>query len=223
MRSRILLSGLCVTALLGAACSTTDPYRTDGPRNNTATGAIVGALGGALVGYLTNTSDSEQGRKNALIGAGVGALTGAAVGQYMDRQQRAMEEELTGTGVGVVRQGDVLVLRMPSDVTFGTNQDAINPAFYAVLDDVAGVLAQYDRSTIDIVGHADSDGADAYNLDLSQRRASNVARYLIDRNILPARMYVEGRGESQPIASNATAAGKAQNRRVEIMIRPFTG
>ena len=223
MRSRILLSGLCVTALLGAACSTTDPYRTDGPRNNTATGAIVGALGGALVGYLTNTSDSEQGRKNALIGAGVGALTGAAVGQYMDRQQRAMEEQLSGTGVGVVRQGDVLVLRMPSDVTFGTNQDAINPAFYAVLDDVAGVLAQYDRSTIDVVGHADSDGADAYNLDLSQRRASNVARYLIDRNILPARMYVEGRGESQPIASNTTAAGKAQNRRVEIMIRPFTG
>jgi outer membrane protein OmpA-like peptidoglycan-associated protein len=112
---------------------------------------------------------------------------------------------------------------MPSDVTFGTNQDAINPTFHVVLDDVAAVLAQYDRSTIDIVGHADSDGADAYNLDLSQRRASNVARYLIDRNILPARMYVEGRGESQPIASNATAAGKAQNRRVEIMIRPFTG
>ena len=223
MRSRILLSGLCVTALLGAACSTTDPYRTDAPRNNTATGAIVGALGGALVGYLTNTSDSEQGRKNALIGAGVGALTGAAVGQYMDRQQRAMEEQLSGTGVGVVRQGDVLVLRMPSDVTFGTNQDAINPTFHVVLDDVAAVLAQYDRSTIDIVGHADSDGADAYNLDLSQRRASNVARYLIDRNILPARLYVEGRGESQPIASNATAAGKAQNRRVEIMIRPFTG
>ncbi|WP_298123731.1 OmpA family protein [Brevundimonas sp.] len=223
MRSRILLSGLCVTALLGAACSTTDPYRTDAPRNNTATGAIVGALGGALVGYLTNTSDSEQGRKNALIGAGVGALTGAAVGQYMDRQQRAMEEQLSGTGVGVVRQGDVLVLRMPSDVTFGTNQDAINPTFHVVLDDVAAVLAQYDRSTIDIVGHADSDGADAYNLDLSQRRASNVARYLIDRNILPARLYVEGRGESQPIASNATAAGKAQNRRVEITIRPFTG
>lgn len=223
MRSKILLSGLCVTALLGAACSTTDPYRTDAPRNNTATGAIVGALGGALVGYLTNTSDSEQGRKNALIGAGVGALTGAAVGQYMDRQQRAMEEQLSGTGVGVVRQGDVLVLRMPSDVTFGTNQDAINPTFHVVLDDVAAVLAQYDRSTIDIVGHADSDGADAYNLDLSQRRASNVARYLIDRNILPARLYVEGRGESQPIASNATAAGKAQNRRVEIMIRPFTG
>lgn len=223
MRSKIILAGVCIMALGAAACETTDPYRSNGPRNNTGTGAIVGAVGGALVGYLTNTSNSEQGRKNALIGAGVGALAGAAVGQYMDRQQQAMEEELSGTGVGVVRQGDVLVLRMPSDVTFGTNQDAVNRNFYAVLDDVARVLQQYDRSTIDIVGHADSDGADAYNLDLSQRRASNVARYLIDRGVLPARMYVEGRGESQPIASNATAEGKAQNRRVEILIRPFTG
>lgn len=223
MRSRIILTGVCVMALGVAACETTDPYRSNGPRNNTGTGALVGAVGGALVGYLTNTSDSEQGRKNALIGAGVGALTGAAVGQYMDRQQRAMEEELRGTGVGVVRQGDVLVLRMPSDVTFGSDQDAVNRSFYAVLDDVAAVLQEYDRSTIDIIGHADADGADAYNLDLSQRRASNVARYLIDRGVLPARMYVEGRGESQPIADNSTAAGKAQNRRVEIMIRPFTG
>jgi outer membrane protein OmpA-like peptidoglycan-associated protein len=223
MRSKLFLTGVCVLALGAGACTTTDPYRTDGPRNNTATGALVGAVGGALVGYLTNTSNSEQGRKNALIGAGVGALTGAAVGQYMDRQQQAMEEELSGTGVGVARQGDVLVLRMPSDVTFGSNQDQVNRSFYAVLDDVARVLQQYDRSTIDVIGHADSDGTDAYNLDLSQRRASNVARYLIDRGILPARMYVEGRGESQPIASNATAEGKAQNRRVEIVIRPFTG
>jgi outer membrane protein OmpA-like peptidoglycan-associated protein len=223
MRSRILIAGVCVASLAAAACTTTDPYSSTPNRNNTGTGAIVGAVGGALVGYLTNTSNSEQGRKNALIGAGVGALAGAAVGQDKDRQEQAMREQLSGTGVGVVRQGDVLVLRMPSDVTFGSNQDAVNRSFYAVLDDVAAVLQQYDRSTIDIIGHADSDGADAYNLDLSQRRASNVARYLIDRGVLPARMYVEGRGESQPIASNATAEGKAQNRRVEIMIRPFTG
>ena len=223
MRSKIVLAGVCVAALTAAACTTTDPYSSTPRRNNTATGAIVGAVGGALVGYLTNTSNSEQGRKNALIGAGVGALTGAAVGQYMDRQEQAMREELSGTGVGVVRQGDVLVLRMPSDVTFGTNQDQVNASFNAVLNDVAAVLQQYDRSTIDIIGHADSDGADAYNLDLSQRRASNVARYLIGQGVMPERMYVEGRGESQPIASNATAAGKAQNRRVEILIRPFTG
>ena len=223
MRSKIFLTGACLLALGVSACETTDPYRSNGPRNNTATGAIAGAVGGALVGYLTNTSNSEQGRRNALIGAGVGALAGAGIGQYMDRQQRAMEEELSGTGVGVVRQGDVLVLRMPADITFGSNQDGVSRSAYAVLDDVARVLGEYDRSTIDVVGHADSDGADAYNLDLSQRRASNVARYLIDRGVLPARLYVEGRGESQPIADNGTSAGKAQNRRVEILIRPFTG
>jgi outer membrane protein OmpA-like peptidoglycan-associated protein len=184
---------------------------------------IAGALGGALLGYLTNTSNSEEGRKNALIGAGIGALGGAAVGQYMDRQQRELEAELSGSGVGVARQGDNLVLRMPSDVTFASNQSSINTRFHATLDDVAGVLNRYDQSIVDIVGHADADGTDEYNLDLSRRRASSVAQYLVSRNVLADRIYVDGRGESAPIASNATAEGKAQNRRVEILIRPFRG
>ena len=224
MRAKILIAGVSLAAMLGAsACTTTDPYSSAPRRNNTATGAIAGALGGAVLGYLTNTSNSEQGRKNALIGAGIGALGGAAVGNYMDRQQRLLEQELSGTGVGVARQGDVLVLRMPSDVTFGSNRADVAPGFYAVLDDVANVLNQYDQSTVDIIGHADSDGTDEYNLDLSRRRASSVASYLVSRNVLAARLYVEGRGESQPIATNATPEGKAQNRRVEITIRPFQG
>jgi len=224
MRTKILMTGAAIATLLGAtACTTMDPYSSTPNRNNTGTGAIAGAVGGALLGYLTNTSDGEQGRKNALIGAGVGALAGAAVGQYMDRQQRAMEEQLSGTGVGVVRQGDNLVLRMPSDVTFGSDQASLQPGSYAVLDDVAAVLQQYDRSVIDVIGHADSDGAADYNMDLSRRRASAVAGYLVDRGIMPERFYVDGRGESAPIASNETAAGKAQNRRVEILIRPFEG
>ena len=224
MRAKLIVASVSIAAMLGAAaCTTTDPYSSTPTRNNTGTGAIAGALGGALLGYLTNTSNGEQGRKNALIGAGVGALAGAGVGQYMDRQQRALEAELSGTGVGVARQGDVLVLRMPSDVTFATNQSSIDPRFNAVLDDVAGVLNEYDRSVIDIIGHADSAGSDAYNLDLSRRRASSVAGYLVSRNVLAERLFVDGRGESQPIASNDTPAGKAQNRRVEILIRPFTG
>ena len=224
MRSKLALVSVSIAALVGAAaCTTTDPYRSGPVRNNTGTGVIAGALGGALLGYLTNTSDGEQGRKNALIGAGIGALAGGAVGNYMDRQQRALEAELSGTGVGVARQGDNLVLRMPSDVTFATNQSSIDPRFNAVLDDVARVLNEYDRSTIDIIGHADSAGTDEYNLDLSRRRASSVAGYLVSRNVLDDRIFVDGRGESQPIASNDTPAGKAQNRRVEIMIRPFTG
>jgi len=224
MRAKIFIASAGVITLLAtAACTTTDPYSSAPRRNNTGTGVIAGAVGGAILGYLTNTSNSEEGRKNALIGAGIGALAGGAVGNYMDRQQRALEAELSGTGVGVARQGDVLVLRMPSDVTFASNQSNIEGGFYAVLDDVAAVLNQYDQSTIDIIGHADSDGADAYNLDLSRRRASSVASYLVQRNVLADRLYVEGRGESEPVASNATASGKAQNRRVEITIRPFRG
>ena len=224
MRAKLALVSVSIATLVGAAaCTTTDPYSSTPRRNNTGTGVIAGALGGALLGYLTNTSDGEQGRKNALIGAGIGALAGGAVGNYMDRQQRALEAELSGTGVGVARQGDNLILRMPSDVTFATNQSSIDPRFNAVLDDVAGVLTEYDRSVIDIIGHADSSGADAYNLDLSRRRASSVAGYLVSRGVLADRLFVDGRGESQPIASNDTPAGKAQNRRVEILIRPFTG
>lgn len=222
MRAKLLVVGVSVAALLGA-CTTTDPYSSTPRRNNTATGALAGAVGGALLGYLTNTSNSEEGRKNALIGAGIGALGGAAVGAYMDRQQRELEAELSGTGVGVARQGDNLVLRMPADVSFATNQASIDPRFYATLDDVAGVLNRYDQSIVDIIGHADSDGAEDYNLDLSRRRASSVAQYLVSRNVLPDRLYVDGRGESAPIASNATAEGKAMNRRVEILIRPFRG
>lgn len=223
MRARILLVSASVALLGAAACTTTDPYSSTPRRNNTGTGVIAGAIGGAVLGYLTNTSDSEEGRTNALIGAGIGALAGGAVGRYMDNQQRALEQELSGSGVGVAREGDLLILRMPSDVTFASNQSSISPSFNPVLDDVAAVLNRYDQSTIDIIGHADSDGADEYNMGLSQRRASSVAQYLVNRGVLPARLYVEGRGESQPIASNATAAGKAQNRRVEITIRPFRG
>jgi outer membrane protein OmpA-like peptidoglycan-associated protein len=224
MRSKLLLTGASVAILLGGvACTTTDPYSSTPQRNNTGTGALAGAAAGALLGYLTNTSNSEQGRKNALIGAGIGALGGAAVGQYMDRQQRELEAELSGSGVGVARQGDNLVLRMPSDVTFASNQSVITPRFNATLDDVAGVLNRYDQSIIDIVGHADSDGADDYNLNLSRQRASAVAQALVGRNVLADRLYVDGRGETAPIAANDTPEGKAQNRRVEILIRPFRG
>lgn len=224
MRSKLLLTGASVAILLGGvACTTTDPYSSAPRRNNTGTGVIAGAVGGALLGYLTNTSNSEEGRKNALIGAGIGALGGAAVGQYMDRQQRELEAELSGTGVGVARQGDNLILRMPADVTFASNQSSVNARSFATLDDVAAVLNRYDQSIIDIVGHADSDGTDEYNLNLSRERAASVARYLVSRNVLADRLYVDGRGESAPIASNATAEGKAQNRRVEILIRPFRG
>ncbi len=224
MRANRIVIATSIAALLGAsACTTIDPYSSEPRRNNTATGALAGALGGAVLGYLTNTSSGEQGRKNALIGAGVGALGGAAVGQYMDRQQRAMEAELSGTGVGVARQGDTLVLRMPSDITFATNQSNIEPRFDGVLSDVSRILSQYDQSLVDIIGHTDSSGGDVINQPLSERRAVSVADALIRNGVQRERLYVAGVSSSRPVVSNETPAGRAQNRRVEVVIRPFTG
>jgi outer membrane protein OmpA-like peptidoglycan-associated protein len=221
-RNPLFSLGLLGALALGA-CTTVDPYTGQPVRNNTATGAIVGAGAGALLGYLTNTNNSEEGRTNALIGAGVGALGGAAVGQYMDRQQADLRRQLAGSGVTVTRQGDNIVLNMPSDVTFAVAQSDIQPQFFGTLDQVAATLNQYPQTVVDVIGHADSTGADDYNQALSERRAGSVAGYLVNRGMLRERLFVMGRGESQPIASNATEQGRAQNRRVEVVVRPFRG
>lgn len=208
--------------LLTAACTTTDPYTGQTTRNNTLAGAGIGAAAGAALGYLTNTNDSEEGRQNALIGAGVGALAGAAVGNYMDRQEEALNRELAGTGVEVDRRGEEIVLNMPGNITFGFDESNIQQQFYPVLNDVARTLNEYEQTTIDVIGHTDSVGSDAYNQALSERRASAVAQYLVNQGVLADRIFVAGRGESQPIASNETEEGRARNRRVEIILRPLT-
>jgi outer membrane protein OmpA-like peptidoglycan-associated protein len=202
------------------ACTTTDPYTGETRPNNTARGALIGAGLGAALGYLTNTNDSQEGRTNALIGAGIGALAGAGVGNYMDRQEAAMREQLRDSGVGVRRQGNDLLLIMPGDVTFATNSAEIQPQFYAALNDVSDVLNEYPATYVDVIGHADSTGAADYNQQLSERRAQSVAGYLISQRVLRDRFYVGGLGETSPIASNDTPSGRAQNRRVEIRIRP---
>lgn len=206
-----------------AACTTTDPYTGMPVRNNTGTGALTGAGVGAVLGYLTNTNKGEQGRKNALIGAGIGALAGGAIGNYMDRQQADFRRSLEGSGVMIRRNGDQIVLVMPSDVTFAVDRSDVQPQFTRVLDDVARTLNAYPQTTIDVVGHADSSGPDDYNQTLSERRASAVAGYLTGPGgVLPDRVFVAGMGERAPIADNATPAGRAQNRRVEIILRPLT-
>lgn len=222
--NRKLLGSLGLAGLLAlGACTTTDPYTGQVVRDNTRTGVLAGAAGGALLGYLTNTNKGEEGRTNALIGAGVGALAGAAVGNYMDRQQAELRRELAGSGVDVERRGDDIVLNMPSDVTFAVDQSDVQARFYGPLDQIAETLNQYPQTVIDVVGHADSTGADDYNQALSERRAASVASYLVHRGVLRDRLFVAGRGESQPIASNATEEGRAQNRRVEVVVSPFTG
>ena len=211
-----------LAALAVTACTTTDPYTGETRPNYTGRGVPLGAAAGAALGYLTNTNDSEEGRTNALIGAGVGALAGGAIGNYMDRQETAMREALSDTGVGVRREGNDLRLIMPGDVTFATNSADIQGQFYGILSDVSTVLNRYPATYVDVVGHADSTGPADYNQTLSENRALSVANYLIAQGVLRDRFYVAGMGERSPIASNDTPSGRQQNRRVEILIRPHT-
>ncbi|WP_416223115.1 OmpA family protein [Tianweitania sp.] len=214
---RLIVATTVAGALLLGAC-TTDPYTGEQKISNTAGGAALGAGIGALGGMLAGGND----RRNALIGAGVGALAGGAVGVYMDRQEAELRAQLQGSGVSVSRQGDRIVLNMPSNITFATDQDSVMPGFYGTLNAVGLVLKKYNQTIVDVNGHTDSTGSDSHNYALSQRRASSVADYLGAQGVDPRRFAVNGYGETQPIASNANESGRAQNRRVEIYLTPIT-
>ena len=208
-------------AVFATACTTIDPYTREEKTSHATTGAIIGAVGGAVVGAVSG-DDSRDRRNRALIGAGVGALAGGAVGYYMDVQEAKLRQQLEGTGVRVVRDGDNITLVMPSNVTFDVDKADIKASFYPVLDSVALVLDEYDKTIIDVVGHTDSTGSHQYNQALSERRADSVARYLISQKVARVRIETFGMGETRPIADNATAAGRQQNRRVELTLIPVT-
>jgi outer membrane protein OmpA-like peptidoglycan-associated protein len=207
---------------LVAGCQTLDPYTGEQKTSSATKGAAIGAATGAAVGLLTG-DDSKERRKRALIGAGVGAIAGGAVGSYMDQQEMKLRQQLEGTGVSVTRVGDEIVLNMPGNVTFQTNSADLNPQFFGVLDSVALVLKEFDKTVIQVVGHTDSTGSAEYNQTLSERRASTVATYINTRGIDAQRILAFGRGLTQPIADNATAEGRAMNRRVELTLSPITG
>ena len=210
----ILLGGLAVV-LLGAC--TTDPNTGERRLSRTGAGAGIGAAAGAGVGVLFGGNDG----RNAAIGAAVGAVAGAGVGAYMDRQQRRLEEQTAGTGIDVVRNGDQLQLNMPSDVTFASGEASVQTGFYGPLNDVAATLNEFPSTAVDIIGHADSQGAEDFNQRLSEQRAQSVQTYLQSQGVEPVRMASGGFGETRPIADNSTAAGRAQNRRVEIILTPI--
>lgn len=191
----------------------------DGRISNTGAGAGIGALVGAGIGAAV-AGNRGQG---ALIGAGIGALAGGSVGYYMDEQEKQLRQKMAGTGVEVQRVGDSIRLIMPGGVTFRTGSSEIQPQFYGPLDQVAGVLQQYPQSLVDVVGHTDNVGSDQMNQQLSERRASAVASYFMSRGVVAQRLNAYGMGKTQPVADNSTDFGRQQNRRVEVLIRPYTG
>ena len=205
--------------MLPLSACVTDPETGNRTISKAAIGGISGALGGYLLGDLVG---GRRDRTEKILGAGIGALAGAGVGYYMDEQEIKLRQQTAGTGINVIRDGDNLVLDMPSEITFGVDSANIDTGFRITLDQLASTLTQYEKTYVDVLGHTDSTGSDAYNQALSERRASTVADYLSTRGVQSARLAARGYGESQPKASNLDAAGRSANRRVEIRLVPVT-
>lgn len=213
-----LATAAAVGAMLATSACVTDPETGQRHMSNTAIGGIGGALGGYLLGDLVG---GRHDRTEKIIGAGLGGIAGAGIGAYMDNQERELRRRTAGTDVQVIRQGDNLVLNMPSNVTFAYDSADVQPQFQATLDQVANVLHQYDETYVDVYGFTDSTGSDSYNQQLSEKRAESVASYLESRGVQPARLGTQGYGEMDPIAPNDTPEGRAANRRVEIRLVPI--
>ena len=218
-RSSRFIVAAATAAIALTACAPVQDIAKSPDRENTRRGAGYGAAAGAVIGLLTGGNDKFEA---AMIGAAAGALAGGAVGYYMDKQEQKLREQMAGTGVDVVRQGDNITLDMPGGVTFAFDSSDLNSQFYPVLDRVAGTLAEYDKTVIEVAGHTDSVGSDTYNQQLSERRANSVAAYLSGHGVHRTRMVTVGAGEAHPVATNESDAGRAQNRRVEITIVPVT-
>ena len=213
----ILLTSLCLT--LGVSgCTTINPYSGEEQTTNADKGGAIGAATGALVGVLSS-SKKDRG-KGALIGAASGAAIGGGVGYYMDVQEAKLRQKMKGTGVTVTRSGDQIILNMPNNVTFDSNASQLKPAGANTLSGVAMVLKEYEDTRVHIIGHTDSSGSRELNMRLSEQRAESVGTALISMGDDASRLNMSGVGPDQPVASNSTAAGKAQNRRVTLTLSP---
>lgn len=217
----IALSLASATALSG--CTTFDAYTGEEKVSNTAKGAGIGAGAALLVSYLAN-KDKNAGERNRrlLRDAGIGAIAGGGVGYYMDTQEAKLRQQLRSTGVSVQRDGDNINLIMPGNITFPSNGRDLRADFYPVLDSVAIVLEEFEKTVVAVAGYTDSQGSDSYNQSLSEARANSVASYLKSKGVVPARFQIVGFGERNPIADNTTEQGRAQNRRVELTLLPIT-
>lgn len=207
MQKTILAGVLSALVLSGCANNT---------MTNTQKGAAIGAVAGALLGKGTGDHDKSR----YVWGAAVGALAGAAIGNYMDQQEQEFRDELAGSGVQVIREGDTIRLQLPGAITFATNSASISQGFYPVLDDVVKVLNKYEKTTLVIEGHTDNTGSLEYNQTLSLNRANAVRNHFMGNGVDQRRLTTMGFGPTQPVADNSTTDGRQLNRRVELRIVP---
>lgn len=214
---RSLTAATAVMALLSGC--TTNPYTGEQQASKAGIYGGIGAAAGAVLGAAT--SSKKDRTKGALIGAAVGGAAGGGYGYYVDTQEAKLRQTLQGTGVQVQRQGDELTLIMPGHITFASNSADIAASFYPTLNSLVKVFNEFNKNGVDIVGHTDSTGTLALNQSLSARRAQSVASYLTSNGVAASRISTYGAGPSQPVASNASEAGRSQNRRVEINLRPL--
>ena len=212
------LSRPALIVAVAASIAATGCANMDQTQQGTAKGAALGAIAGALIGNATGGDNTVCG---AAIGAAAGAIAGNLWSKRMQEQQAAMEQATAGTPVEVTRTDDnQLKLNIPSDISFDRNSATLKPELRSVLDTFAqGLTRNGSGMVVRIVGHTDSTGTDAINNPLSLQRAESVKNYLNDRGVPASRIETVGRGSREPIASNATAAGQAKNRRVEIFLR----
>jgi len=214
MKTRFSLLLVTTGALALGACAPTDQYGTStGNMSKTQQGAIAGAVVGGLIG-------AGESRSNAIKGAVIGATAGAVGGSILDQQQKALQDSLNNPNIRVVNNGSYLTVVMPETTLFATDSAAVGAQGQNDLYTIARNLNQYPNSRIQVIGHTDSTGSAAYNQDLSERRARSVSGILSAGGVNNSRIATSGRGASAPVASNDTAAGRAQNRRVEILIIP---
>ncbi|WP_296265707.1 OmpA family protein [Pseudomonas sp. MLB6B] len=217
---------LATAAALMSGCASQNPYENQGQAqgsggvSKTAKYGGLGALAGAVAGAAI---DHNHRGKGALIGAAAVGAAAAGYGYYADRQEKALRESMANTGVEVQREGDQIKLIMPGNITFATDSASIAPSFYSPLNNLANSFKQFNQNTIEVVGFTDSTGARQHNMDLSQRRAQSVGTYLTSQGVDASRVTVRGLGPDQPVASNADANGRAQNRRVEVNLKPIPG
>lgn len=210
---------LCMVLLLsGCAAPETQTKAQKGAVYGTAGGAAAGAIAGQLIGR-----DTKSTLIGAAIGAAVGGLGGYGVGKMMDDQERDMRQALaTSEAAAVTREGNLLAVTFKGDVTFDTNSTVVRPGLLSEINRVAGVLTQYPKTLVRVEGHTDSRGTSEYNMDLSIRRANAVKNLLVQRGVADSRIEAVGYGETLPVATNDTEAGRQRNRRVEIKIAPQT-